>query len=312
MSELAQAEVTSAAPRFEAGAAFVDGEYVPIDEARISILDTGFSRSDATYDVVAVWGGAFFRLADHLARFAAGCRRLRLELPYGRDEIAAILIELVRLSGLRAAYVETICTRGVPREGARDLRTFENRFYAYAIPYVWLLRPDDPERGMDAVIARTVRRIPTSSVDPTVKNFHWADLTKGLYEAYDRGARFPILLDHDGNVTEGAGYNLFALVDGRLLTPASGALEGVTRRTVLELAERERIPARATELSEAVFRRGTELFATSTAGGIMPITSLDGRPVGDSSIGPVTRRLRELYWEAHRDPRYSTPVDYAG
>ena len=129
---------------------------------------------------------------------------------------------------------------------------------------------------MDAVIARSVRRIPTTSVDPTVKNFHWGDLTRGLYEAYDRGARFPILLDHDGNVTEGTGYNVFAVVGERLLTPVSGTLEGITRRTSLELAEREHIPAESTQLSEEVFRGASELFATSTAGGVMPIVSLDG------------------------------------
>ena len=296
---------------FEAGAAFVDGEQVPIGEARISIVDTGFSRSDVTYDVVGVWNGAFFRLDDHLERFERSCRELRLVLPHTREEMAEILMGLVRVAGLREAYVETICTRG-SAAGVRDPRRFENRFYAYAIPYVWILRPDEGETGMDAIIARTVQRISTRSVDPTVKNFHWGDLTKGLYEAYDRGARYPILLDADGNVTEGAGYNVFALVEGRLLTPASGALEGITRRTVIELAEREGIPVAEVTLPEAEFRRGEELFATTTAGGVMPITSLDGRPVGDGSVGRLTRRLRDLYWAAHEDPRYITPVDYSG
>jgi branched-chain amino acid aminotransferase len=164
---------------------------------------------------------------------------------------------------------------------------------------------------MDAVITRSVRRIPPASVDPTVKNFHWGDLTRGLYEAYDRGARYPILLDFEGNVTEGAGYNVFALVGGRLLTPSSGALEGITRRTILELAEREGIPAEGVPLPEETFRSATELFATSTAGGVMPIVSLDGWALGDGRPGPVTRRLRELYWQAHEDPRYITPVDYS-
>jgi branched-chain amino acid aminotransferase len=312
VSELAQADAVPAGPGFDRGAAYIDGHYVPIGEARVSILDVGFSRSDVTYDVVAVWDGAFFRLGDHLERFERSCRELRMTLKHDRGELAAILMELVRLSGLRAAYVETICTRGVDRAGVRDPRTFENQFYAYAIPYVWLLRPEDGTAGMDAVIARTVRRIPPTSVDPTVKNFHWGDLTRGLYEAYDRGARYPILLDYEGNVTEGAGYNVFALVGGRLLTPSSGTLEGITRRTILELAERDGIPAESAQLSEETFRSATELFATSTAGGVMPIVSLDGEPVGDGAAGPVTRRLRELYWQAHEDPRYTTPVDYPG
>jgi branched-chain amino acid aminotransferase len=297
---------------FTDGAGFVDGDIVPIGDARIPIVDVGFSRSDVTYDVVAVWDGAFFRLDDHLERFERSCQALHLELPHTRHEIQDILMGLVRISGLRESYVEVICTRGVPPAGTRDPRAFENRFYAFAIPYIWILGPDEPDRGMDAVITRTVRRIPESSVDPKVKNFHWGDLTRGLYEAYERGGRYPILLDGDGNVTEGAGYNLFALVDGELLTPARGALEGITRRTVLELADRQGIRAKATDISEDRFRSATESFATSTAGGVMPVTSVDGVPVGDGEVGPVTAKLRDAYWVAHSEPAYITPVDYAG
>jgi branched-chain amino acid aminotransferase len=300
------------ARNFTDGAGFVDGHIVPIEDARIPIVDVGFSRSDVTYDVVAVWDGGFFRLDDHLDRFGRSCQALHLELPYSRHEIQDVLMSLVRISGLRESYVEVICTRGVPPAGTRDPRAFENRFYAFAIPYVWILRPDEADRGMDAVITRTVRRIPESSIDPKVKNFHWGDLTRGLYEAYERGGRYPILLDGTGNVTEGAGYNLFALIDGELLTPARGALEGITRRTILELADREGIRATATDISADRFRSATELFATSTAGGVMPVTSVDGVPVGDGMVGPVTAMLRDAYWLAHSDPVYITPVDYGG
>jgi branched-chain amino acid aminotransferase len=260
---------------------------------------------------VGVWNGAFFRLDDHLDRFERNCTALRMQLPFDRAEIAAILTDLVRLSGLRSSYVDMICTRGVPRAGSRDPRTYENRFYAYAVPFVWILpNANSTEGGMPAIIARTVQRIPESSVDPTVKNFHWGDLIRGLYEAYDRGGLYPVLLDAGGLVTEGAGYNVFALVDGQLLTPANGGLDGITRKTVLELAERDGIAAASVALTEPAFRRGTEMFATSTAGGVMPITSLDGEQVGDGRVGPVTRRLRDLYWGAHEDPRYITEIDY--
>src|SRR5262245_40790906 len=207
------------ANRFAAGAALVDGEIVPIDEARIPITDMGFARADVTYDVVAVWEGAFFRLDAHLDRFTRNCERLRLDPGLGRDELARALIDLVRRTALREAYVDVICTRGVPEPGVRDPRKIRNRLYAYVIPYMWILKWDERDSSMDAVIPRTVERISPRSVDPTVKNFHWGDLTRGLYEAYERGGRFPILLDADGNVTEGPGYNVFALVEGALLTP---------------------------------------------------------------------------------------------
>jgi branched-chain amino acid aminotransferase len=291
------------------GAAFIDGEVVAIADARIPITDTGFTRSDLTYDVVGVWRGAFFRLDDHLDRFARGCERLRLRPPYGREEIAWILHEIVRRSGLRDSFVEMICTRGVS-DGTRDPRRFRNRFYAYAVPYVWILPEAEHGTGMDAVVARTVERISTRAVDPTVKNFHWGDLTRGLYEAYDRGARFPVLLDADGRVTEGPGYNVFAIRDGGLATPDAGALEGITRRTVLELAAEQGIATAVRPMSEDELRGADELFATSTAGGVMPITALDGEPVGEGRPGPITTRLRDAYWAAHADPRFAVPVDY--
>lgn len=295
---------------FSDGAAFIDDEIAPIGEARIPLLDTGFLRSDCTYDVVAVWQGSFFRLDDHLDRFERGCRELRLSLPLDRAGIVAVLHQLVRTADLRDAYVEVICTRGVAACGVRDPRQFTNRFYAWAVPYVWLLPQEDAERGMDAVIARSVRRIPPSSFDQRVKNFQWGDLTRGLYEAYDRGARYPILLDADYNVTEGAGYNVFALIGGRLITSETGVLEGITRRTILELAAQQGIETAVEPLAADALTSAEELFATSTAGGVMPITSLDGAPVGDGNVGPVTRQLRDLYWACHDDPKYTTPVEY--
>jgi branched-chain amino acid aminotransferase len=299
-------------PAFGEGAAFIDGETVPISQARIPITDTGFTRSDLTYDVVSVWDGAFFRLEDHLSRFERNCERLRLTLPYDRDELRQLLIDLIQLSGLREAYVEVICTRGPSVGGSRDPRTFVNRFYAFAIPYVWILRPEDADVGMHAVIAQTVRRIPRNSVDPTIKNFHWGDLTRGLYEAYDRGANQALLLDESGDLTEGPGYNVFALVEGRLVTPDSGVLEGITRQTVLELARAEGIDVSESAISGSDLRSATELFATSTAGGVMPITLLDGEPVGDGAVGAVTSLLRERYWAAHTRADLITRVLAAG
>jgi branched-chain amino acid aminotransferase len=151
------------------GAAFVEGRFVPVAEARVPILDWGFLRSDATYDVAHVWRGGFFRLEDHLDRFARGMERLRMSVPYGRQEIREILVECVRLSGLRDAYVEVVCTRGVPPPGSRDPRECQNSLFAFAVPFVWIADPEKQERGLDAVIGR-VRRIQPEAVDPTVKN----------------------------------------------------------------------------------------------------------------------------------------------
>jgi branched-chain amino acid aminotransferase len=132
----------------------------------------------------------------------------------------------------------------------------------------------------------------------------------GLYEAYDRGGETVVLTDSEDNVVEGPGFNVFAVRDGNISTPSRGVLEGITRRTVIELASERGIPLGARAVPAAEVRAADEVFVTSTAGGIMPVTKVDGAPVGDGAPGPITLRLRDAYWELHRDPRFVTPVRY--
>ena len=294
---------------YTGGAAFVEGRFVPVAEARIPILDWGFLRSDATYDVAHVWRGSFFRLEDHLDRFERGMARLHMSLPYERAQIREILMQCVRLGGLREAYAEVICTRGVPPPGSRDPRECENNFFAFAVPFVWIADPEKQERGLGATISG-VQRIGPEAVDPTVKNYHWLDLELGLYEAYDRGGETVILVDRAGNIVEGPGFNVFTVKDGAVTTPSRGVLEGITRKTVIELATGQGLPLEAREVHSEEMRRADEVFLTSTAGGIIPVTEVDGARVGEGIPGPVTLRLREAYWRLHEDPRFATPVRY--
>ena len=303
------AEVARKREAYADGAAYAEGRFVPVGEARVPILDWGFLRSDATYDVAHVWRGSFFRLEDHLDRFERGMVRLRMKPPEGREEISDVLLECVRLSGLRDAYVEMICTRGLPPPGSRDPRECANSFFAFAVPFVWIADPEKQETGLHAAISR-VRRIAPESVDPTVKNYHWLDLQMGLFDAYGRGGETAILTDADDNVVEGPGFNVFALENGRLSTPNRGVLEGVTRKTVIELADGLGVPLEERAVASGELRRADEVFITSTAGGIMPVTAVDGEPVGDGGPGPVTLRLRAAYWGLHEDPRFSLPVRY--
>jgi branched-chain amino acid aminotransferase len=119
-----------------------------------------------------------------------------------------------------------------------------------------------------------------------------------------------VLVDADGNITEGPGFNLFAYHDGTLLTPAHGVLEGITRRTVLDLAEEQGIAAKLETFDADVLRTADEIFLTSTAGGVMPVTVLDDQQVGDGQPGTLTMLLGQRYWEAHDEDRWTTPVDY--
>ena len=215
----------------------------------------------------------------------------------------------VRLSGLRGAYAEMICTRGVPPPGSRDPRECENRFYTFVVPFIWIADPQQQERGLNAVISN-VQRIQPESVDPSVKNYHWLDLTAGLYEAYGRGGETVILVDRESNVVEGPGFNLFVVKSGRVSTPEIGVLEGITRKTVIELAAEHGIPLEQRAVPSEEVRNADEVFATSTTGGIMPITKVDDSAVGYGRLGPVTMRLREAYRDLHGHARFATPVEY--
>lgn len=298
-------------PDFSRGAAWVRGRYLPIDEASIPLTDWGFLRSDAAYDVVTVWDGAFFRLDAHLARFAASCRHFRLDPGRGSGDVEQVLTQCVRLSGLRRAYVEMIVTRGQPPWGSRDPRQAVNQFYAFAVPYVWIADEAQRERGLRLQVSG-VPRIASASVDARAKNYHWHDLTTGLLGALDAGADTVVLGDGAGHVVEGPGFNLFCLTaDGVLATPASGVLEGITRRTVVEIAQALGLPLQQRALPAAELRAAREVFITSSAGGVMPVTQVDGRPVADGWVGAVTRRIVQTYWDWHRDPRYSRAIDYA-
>jgi len=298
------------ADTFAKGCAYIEGRYVPIGEARIPILDTGFLRSDLTYDVVAVWNGKFFRLEDHLDRFERGWKKLRMKPDTGIGEISTILFECVRRSGLRNAYVEMIMTRGIDEDGSRDPRKFRNRLYAYAIPYVWIVKSEAQEAGIHLVIAEKTVRIPPEAIDPTIKNFHWGDLVRGIFEAYDRGGYTVVLTDIKGYITEGPGFNIFIYNDGALLTPEAGVLEGITRKTVLDLADELGIPARLSKFGATALKGAAEVFISSTAGGVMPVTRIDGQPVGAGTPGKITTFIRKRYWEAHDEERWTSAVDY--
>ena len=289
------------------GIAYVDGDYCPIAEAKISVLDWGFLHSDATYDVVHVWKGRFFRLNDHIERFMRGIEKLRMTLPFGVARLSEILGECVIRSGLEDAYVEMILTRGMSPTLSRDPRDAIPTFIAFAIPFGSVANTEQRKRGLDIHISK-INRIDATSVDPTVKNYHWLDLIAGLYEAFDAGRENVLLVDRSGNLAEGPGFNVFGVTGSKVQTPAGGVLHGITRRTVIELAGELGVTVEAGTLSPDAIRIADEVFITSTAGGIMPVSFLDGEPVGEGKPGKFTARLTDLYWKKHYDPEWSRVV----
>lgn len=305
-----QAILAASKSPFAQGVAWVDGELFPLHEARIPILDQGFMHSDLTYDVPSVWDGRFFRLDDHITRLEASCGKLRLKMPLPREEVKRILVDMVSKSGIRDAFVEIIVTRGLKGVRGTDPKDIVNRIYMFIQPYVWVMEPEVQPVGGNAVVARTVRRTPPGSMDPTIKNLQWGDLVRGLFEASDRGATYPFLTDGDTNLTEGSGFNVVLVKNGVLYTPSRGVLEGITRKSVIDAARMNGLEIRVEIVPVQMAYDADEIFMSTTAGGIMPITSLDGRPVRDGKLGPITKKIWDTYWAMHYEPTYSFEVAY--
>lgn len=295
---------------FARGIAWVGGDYVPVAEAKIPLLDQGFLHSDLTYDVPAIWNGRFFRLDDHLDRFEASLKKLRLQSPIPRHEIRDRLVEMAAKSGIRDAYVMMIVTRGLRYVRQYAPEDCQNFCYLMVTPYLWVMGEEVQKTGGSAIIARTVRRIPPGAMDPTVKNLQWGDFTRAIFEARDRGAMYPILTDGDANLTEGSGFNVVLVKDGRLYTPRRGVLEGITRKSVLEVADGLGLPWVIDDIPVQMAYDADEILFVTTAGGVMPITTLDGQPVGDGQVGPISQALWKGYWDAHSDPELSFAIAY--
>jgi branched-chain amino acid aminotransferase len=295
---------------FSGGAAYVDGRFVPLDKATLPITDWGYRRSDVTYDVVSVWRGLFFRLDDHIARFRRSMNALRLSPAETDDDIRRILDRCVRLSGLREAYVAFDCVRGRPIVG-KPYHPAHTRNYviAFARPWVDLFSPEIQARGAHLIVAKAPR-IPEESIDPTVKNFHWGDLTRALFEAHDADADGAVLVDRGGFVTEGPGYNIFSVTAGEVATPDRGALEGVTRKSVIELCAELDIRCSVRPVLVQELLQADEIFVTTTAGGPMPVSRINGRMMGNDRPGPLSSRLKATFWKKREAGWHGAPIDY--
>ena len=293
------------------GAAWMNGTVIPISQATIPVNDWGLVHSDITYDVVPVIDGAFFRFDEYLARFLSSMENLHLDPGMSKRDIKAALHQMVSKSRLRDSYVAMVCSRGKPKiAGSRDPRDCDNHFFAWCVPYVHVIKPEVVEQGATAWIAQNAYRIPDNSVNPLVKNYHWGDFTQGIFEAKDKNYETVILLDYDGNVSEGPGLNVFAVKDKVLITPDRGVLAGVIRKTVLEMAEHLGINTSVRSLSVEELLEADEVFLSSSGGGVIPIIRVNETIFGNGASGPISVQLNETYWKWTTLEKYRDPIDY--
>jgi branched-chain amino acid aminotransferase len=287
------------------GMAYVNGDFVPADEASVSIFDSGFIGGVSVFDTIAGWDGGLFKLPQHRARFERSAHAAMIPLPLCGAELEGIIVETTRRSGPRRAYVQAIATRG--RRSTPSMPSNEPTLIVYAVPYVSLWPEEKAESGISVMIP-SIRQWPAAVVDAKIKNFNRMHTHLARLEADRSGADDVVLLDDRGLLTESRGANCFLVRGGTLYTPQAGILEGITRQTVFEIAQELVIPAAERDLTPYDLYTAEEAFLCSTAGGIYPIATADGRVVGEGGLGPLTRRIRDRYWERHTSGPDVTPV----
>ena len=254
---------------------YVDGEYVDGAEASVPIWDHGVLYGDGIFEGMRLFDGALFRPRDHLARLERSARSIGLELPLGEEELLDVICEVIVRSDLSDAHVRPIVTRGVGAPGVDPARCERSALFVAAYPFPPLLG-SDPIR---VLISSVVRKAPRS-VGAHVKSLNYLDAVLAKRQATAAGMQEAIMLDHLGAVAECSAANVFAVFDGVLVTPTTrSALPGITRRTILELAEEQGIPTEERDIWPMELSVADALFATGSGAGIVPIAEVDGVPV---------------------------------
>jgi branched-chain amino acid aminotransferase len=274
-------------------------------EARIPVFDHGLLYGDGVFEGIRIYGGRVFRLDDHLARFAAGAKALGLAPPGGLARVRKVVLETAAAHGAPEAYVRLVLTRGDGPLGLDPTNCPEPRLFCIAARIA--IYPAPKLRAGIDLGTSSLRRPPADALDPRVKSLNYLNNALAKLEARQRGFDEALLLNAQGLVAEASVANVFAVRRGELLTPppSDGALEGLTRRTVLELAEPLDLPAREASLGRFDLFAADEVFLTGSGAGLVPVRSLDGRAIGSGRAGAVFARLRAAFLEAA--PALGTP-----
>jgi branched-chain amino acid aminotransferase len=274
---------------------WIDGRIVDGREARVPVTDHGFLYGDGVFEGIRVYARRAFRLERHLARLAVSARALGLEIPGGLDRAREVVLATARAFGADDCYVRLIVSRGEGALGVDPTTCPEPRIVCI-VDQARIYPAEKLERGLDLVTS-SWRRPPPDVLDPRVKSLNYLNNAMAKLEAKRRGADEALLLNAAGAVAEASVANVFVLREGVLATPpaSDGALEGVTRGAVLELAAREGIATAERTLGRIDLFGADEVFLTGTGARIVPVRSLDGELIGKGEPGPVTRRLTAAF-----------------
>src|SRR5256712_6966095 len=285
--------------------AFLDGEFVPIRDAKVSVMTHAFNYGTGVFEGIRAYWNAedeqlyALHLREHYTRFHGSCRIMRISLPQSVDDLLGITVDLLRKCGYReGAYIRPIAYKSSPLIGVR-LHDLDDGFTVFAIPFGTYLPID---KGLSAAVS-SWRRTDDNAIPARSKiTGAYVNAALAKTEAQEAGFDEAIVLNQDGHVSEGSADNLFIVRDGSLVTPpgSDNILEGIVRASILKIASDSGIPTAIRQIDRTELYIADEAFLCGTGTQINFITKIDNRPLGEGMLGPITERIRRIYFEAVR------------
>jgi branched-chain amino acid aminotransferase len=276
---------------------YIDGEFCDKANAKISVFDHGLLYGDGIFEGIRFYNGRVFRLDEHIDRLFHSARAIALDIGMDKAAVTEATLETIRQNNLRDGYIRLVVTRGVGDLGLNPYLCPKSTTIIIASA-ITLYPKEKYQNGLEIVTCAT-RRIPHGALSPMVKSLNYLNNVLAKIEAQHAGAGEGLMLNEQGFVSECTGDNVFIVKNGEILTPpiASGALAGVTRGVVFEMAAEFGIPVREPMLTRYDIYTADECFLTGTAAEVIPAVRLDTRPIGDGRPGPVTQRLMGRFSE---------------
>jgi branched-chain amino acid aminotransferase len=274
---------------------YIDGQFLPKEEAKVSVFDHGYLYGDGVFEGIRAYNGRVFKLDEHLKRLYDSARSIMLDIPISIQEMEAAVLETLRRNNLRDAYIRLVVSRGIGDLGL-DPRKCEKATVVIITDKIKMYPQETYENGLKLVTVPTRRNIP-EAINPMIKSLNYLNNILAKLEAIRSGVEEAIMMNNEGYVAECTGDNIFIISNGVLITPPAsvGALKGVTRDTVLELAVKAGIPTREVVFTRHELYVADEAFLTGTAAEIIPVVEIDSRPIGSGKPGKLTTELISSY-----------------
>jgi branched-chain amino acid aminotransferase len=279
---------------------WINGKLFDKADAKVSVYDHGLLYGDGVFEGIRVYAGKVFRLREHLDRLYESALAINLEIPMSREAMADAVVATVKANDKHEGYIRLVITRG-PGSLGIDPRRCDDPQIIIIVDDISLYPAEVYERGLEVVTASVTRNHP-NALNPRIKSLNYLNNILAKMEATRAGCQEAIMLNHVGEVAECTGDNIFIVKRGVLKTPPStaGILEGVTRGAVIELARAAKIPFEAISLSRHDIYTADECFLTGTAAEVVAVVKADDRPIGNGKPGPITRQLRERFFQLAR------------